>query len=237
MKKIVILLACVMMFLVACSDTSQKNENKAESYTPDNSIVSETEDSSAESASIAAETNMENTNMGNLVEVSFGYTEDIEYKKYFTLKMPVDTQFVGGTFNRGTEIVSGGMSCGEYVSEMADSKMEIGSFVDNDFFGGSVNVMAFPLTESYDSYAEKWSDSGDSTVIGSTDKKSSGEKDGYKWNELYGIDANGTYTYHLLIEMDSKVVYSIDLFGSNGKYVYNQETAHDYFLGAITRVN
>ncbi|MGN0358762.1 MAG: hypothetical protein ACI4E0_13300 [Blautia sp.] len=233
MKKIVVLFMCVLLGLVGCSDGSQKSD-VSETTKVSNEEVQETEITAVDNDEISEQSHV-NTSDVELAEIPFGFTNGDTYTTLFTIKMPATTYFIGGTYDNEAGLVDGYKTCKELSDDMgSDGKMESAAFTDNELLGGAINISGWLLDTDFDSYAEEWIENGDTSYVGFATESRSGTEDGYKWSEMYGFK-DGTMTYHLLLEMNSECVYFIDVYGAPGSIVYDWDSAHNYYINAITR--
>lgn len=233
MKKIAVLLMCMMLGLTACSGGSQNV--KGDKTQPSSSQEGQGTETAAPESKETAGPSAAQLSDTELVEIPFGFTNGDTYTTLFTLKMPAATTFIGGTYDNEAGLVDGNKTCQELSADMgADGKMETGSFVDNKLLGGAINVSGWPLNTDFDTYAAEWIANGDTSYVGSATESKSGTADGYKWSEMYGFK-DGNMTYHLLLEMNNDCIYFIDVYGAPGSIVYDWDSAHNYYINAITR--
>lgn len=237
MKKLIAAFICMMIFLTGCEGDSGKSTNsvQAESKSMETSMNNESqmegmEAESQESNNVAA------VDPGELIEIPFGYVTDSGYKEYFTFKIPGTTTFVGGTTKDNMPAEAEGGTCKDFEPFAGNAQLIAASFVDNVLFGGAIFVDGTTYLGSFEESAEAFLEgTNDSTEFQFT--RDSGETNGIKWYEAYGINSSGTYDYYLLFDMGDQIEFYVTLYGAKGTLTYDQVSMHDYFINAISKMN
>lgn len=236
MKKIAALFLCMALLLTGCSGGSGNGKDTEGEEKNTTQAVEEPTTQAAESTTAAGESSSDNTaDPGSLVEIPFGCVLDSGYEEYMTLKMPASTIFISGTTKDNVTAEGSGKTCGEFAPNADSADLIAASFTDNELFGGAVSVEDVVFSGEFEDNAAEFREGTKSNMTGFTFEENSGESGGFMWTELFGTDGSGTYAYYLLVDMGDQVEFCISLYGAKGTMVNSMATAHDYFLGAITK--
>lgn len=233
MKKKLILMLCLGLVLTSCAKT-EKNHQTTEVVQKQTSAeeTSDTADSAEATEAVTAQSE-ESSDKTEMVEIPFGYQLETGYNQYFSFKMPAAATFSLGYSNGGNDSVEGGMDCAEFAPEAEAAQLEYATFSDPDFINGTVTITVHNLGHDFDTAAESWMESAETALGSFKVTKDSGEINGYTWQEIYGLNDNGSFQYGVLVKLDDQIAAEFSLLGGSQGKIHDYDEVHSYFFDAL----